>query len=280
MPEDHLELAIAAACDAGDVVKLKDIFETSVELDEWDTKVCLDRAIQKNQLEIARYVLKERGAGPPFYLPDLSEHASVDMLKLLAEYGLDIKETGHNLLPKFVNNREAIDWILEQGVDINQPMDKSLRGLRPGAGWEGERDNTVEVLNEAAAQGNIEMFDYLVSRGAKAAQSIALHKSTRCMDPVLAVAMLTHLVERYNLDVNADDKTNNLRWFSDLGSGDPEPDQGTPLTCAIERGNIPAMEVLLDYGADPSVGYETAVKCTHQEAIQLCLKHGGGAKKP
>jgi hypothetical protein len=98
--------------------------------------------------------------------------------------------------------------LLDKGADINRPIERNIP--------KGDRDDTVKVLNKAAAQGNIEMFDHLVGRGADPSRSITLHTATQCEDPVKTVAMITHLIEKYRFDVNADEECGGLR--SSFGS--------------------------------------------------------------
>jgi hypothetical protein len=57
-------------------------------------------------------------------------------------------------------------------------------------------DKTLGVLNNAATLGDIDLFDYLVSRGADPSKSIALHAAARCPDPVKTKAMILHLVDK------------------------------------------------------------------------------------
>jgi hypothetical protein len=162
-----------------------------------------------------------------------------------------------------------VDWILDQGADPNQNPESSILRRQ-----QGERDDTVEVLNAAAALGDIETFGHLVMRGANPSRSIALHKATRCKDPALTVAMITHLVEKYYFDVNADDKCGGLRYFGGLGWDPPEYE--SPLQCAINHENVPAIQVLLRYGADPT---PSLLSCAIQRglplaAVKLFLKAG------
>lgn len=95
-----------------------------------------------------------------------------------------------------------LDWLLDQGADLNRPSDPSLPGRQY---FQGDNDLTLGVLNNAAASGDTELFDYLISRGDDPARSIALHHACRCSDPEKTVAMISHLVEKYHFDVNAHD---------------------------------------------------------------------------
>lgn len=136
----------------------------------------------------------------------------------------------------------------------------------------GQYDDTAEVLNEAASRGDIAMFDHLVSRGAIPSRSIALHTASKCKDFTQSKAMITHLVKKYNFDVNADDLCNGLRWFNSLGPSAPE--SGSPLACAVARENVGAVEALLECDADvenycgfPGASYD--MKCQGIKGLVL-----------
>ena len=143
-----------------------------------------------------------------------------------------------------IDNREILDWLLNQGIDINCNTGQDFHlYTNEGPLW----DNTCAVLNKAAALGDVEPFDHLVSRGADPSRSVALHMATRCEDPAKTVAMITHLIEQYHFDVNNNDDTCNGLWNKGLGGGLGE---GVPLNGALVWDNLAAVEVLLKYGAD------------------------------
>jgi hypothetical protein len=140
--------------------------------------------------------------------------------------------------------------VLDQGADPNEKL-----VLHHGHKYkytihlpQENRDDTLEILNEAATLGDIELFDHLVERGAGPSRSIALHRATLCKYPALTTRMITHLVGKYQFDVNADDLCGGLRWFQE--SGVTNPDSGSPLACAVRCQNAAAVEALLKYGAD------------------------------
>lgn len=104
------------------------------------------------------------------------------------------------------------------------------------------------MLNNAAASGDIETFDYLVSRGANPLRSLALHHATRCQDAEKTKAMISHLLDKHNLDINASGGTLSLQKFILFIHGD----DGAPLKCAVANQNMAAIEELLKNGADPN----------------------------
>ena len=141
----------------------------------------------------------------------------------------------------YSNDREILDWLLDHGVDI----DKTDTG-RLANGFHGYRrenfDWSNHLLNNVAAAGDIELFDHLVSRGADPHRSLALHEVSRCRDEEKAAAMVDHLVEKYGMDIHADNES--LRDYFHASS-----DSGTPLVAAVDAGNLAVVEALLRKGA-------------------------------
>ena len=153
-----------------------------------------------------------------------------------------------------VHDREILDWLLDQGADINRGgMLETVRGS--GRSYS---DNTCGVLNKVAAQGDIELFDHLVSRGADPARSNALHYAVTCEDQGKSAAMIQHLIETYRLDVNAHDGHDGLNELADTIMGEYGP-WGRPLNIAIRYGNLPAIDTLLKYNADVSTYIDKSI---------------------
>jgi hypothetical protein len=121
-------------------------------------------------------------------------------------------------------------------------------------------DRTLGVLNEAAALGDVDLFDWLVSRGADASKSIALHTVARCKDPAKTKAMISHLIGKYGFDPNADDNATGLRSL-----GGFVDDGGHPLRFAVRYQNLTAVEALLQHGADPSRDFVNPVMMAESE---------------
>ncbi|TVY32861.1 putative ankyrin repeat protein [Lachnellula subtilissima] len=285
-----------AACEIGDLIQFTNQLKESFgELSDANVKILLKRMVKKGWLEGMRCLL-DQGADPTLLTASIlvQECRSAAMLQLLADFGVDYKSGDSNILSSVsgppASRREILDWLLDHGLDINGPTNDTVQGTDRSY-----RDNTVEVLNAAAAQGDIDLFDHLVSRGARPHHSNALHNAARSKN---AVAMITHLIETYHLDVNASDACNGLNELDLVGF------KGTPkyaLNYALTACNTPAAEVLLKYGArigqalsyaissqktsavklildagaDPSDGLCNAIVSDYLEAAQLCLEHGG-----
>ena len=206
-----------------------------------------------------------------------------------------------------------IEWLLDQGIDPNLPMIQfHLPYIKDQYG---EHDYTNAALNAAAAEGDVEMFDYLVTRGAQPSLAIPLHHVSKCKDHLLTERMIEHLIEKYSFDVNANDTCGGLRWYGPVGPA--RRDTGTPLQLAIQRENttaitslrkygssehfrpatvdhgqfIAGLQILLDAGVDPTGCYglvskpfkqarfEERVEKIRLAAMELCLTYGAREEK-
>ena len=113
--------------------------------------------------------------------------------------------------------------MLDQGADIARTDEsrRTARGRQRMMG--GGKDYSLEVLNRAAAQGNVELFRHLVHRGADPSRSLALHRASEHKNAIELEAMIDCLLDRYNFDMEADN-----RDFLKTG---PRPNLGTPIAC-------------------------------------------------
>lgn len=149
----------------------------------------------------------------------------------------------------FAHDREALDWLLDHGVDASRTDHKRVDTGRPPGG---AHDYSLKVLNNIAARGDIELFDHIVKRGADPHRSLALHCASKCPDPEKATAMIDHLLEVHNMDIEADNEK--LRDFFHAAG-----DSGTPLKCAVYYQNLPAVRKLLERGANPEKAVYTTI---------------------
>ncbi|KAM7188497.1 hypothetical protein V8F20_010515 [Naviculisporaceae sp. PSN 640] len=243
------------ACETGDLDKIQAMLKLPPEtraqqywqfLTAEDARDCLIWMIDEDDLVVSRCFL-ELGPGlvdlhekPIAILKKVKSHA---MIQLLAESGFNFKEYGHNILHKFLTPRSTLSYLLDLGADPNRPIEHSLfHTLKRG-----EVDETCQSLNEAAAQGSIETFSYLVSRGADPRKSIALHRAARCVsDPETARKMVEYLVDTHGFDPNSDDECGGLRRVMTVTRGE----EGTPLEYAMAHQNLAAAKALVAKGAD------------------------------
>jgi hypothetical protein len=155
-----------------------------------------------------------------------------------------------NELRDYATSRPQIDYLLNHGVDISQTDTKRVDyGGRPGQC----HDFSLKHLNNVAAAGDIPLFDHLVARGANPHRSMALHCASKCKDPAKTTAMIEHLLDVYNMNIEANNE--DLRDFFHASG-----DSGTPLNCAVYYQNLPALQILLQRGANPEVAVNRTIR--------------------
>jgi len=201
----------------------------------------------------------------------------------------------------FADNPEALDWLLDQGVDITRTdihKTDTGRPLPNNGKRSGSFDYSLKLLNNIAERGDIQLFDHIVSRGADPLRSLALHRASKCANTEKSLAMIDHLLDQHHMDIEA--HTRVLRPLIHYPG-----DSGTPLVCAVWYKNIAAVQHLLNRGANPrsaiqiaigrpsaphgwlpavgpllkagaDVGYtlESAVDRKNLEAAKLCVAYG------
>ncbi|KAK9416708.1 putative Ankyrin repeat-containing protein [Seiridium unicorne] len=243
------------ALEADDPGHLKELCEKPT-LSLEDAQSYLQNLVTRDiDVDVIRALLNNGASAKSLSPSYLRNCRSLELLELLAENGLNFKDEGHKILENALPDREIIDFLLDQGADINRTdteYDTNGERLPPMARTATSHgalfDKTLSVLNNAAALGDVDLFDYLVSRGAEPAKSIALHTAAHCLDLAKVKAMIAHLIVEYGFDPNADDNPTGMRLLSMMSD-----DTGVPLDFAIRFKNLAAVEALLQHGADPNV---------------------------
>lgn len=178
-----------------------------------------------------------------------------------------------------LGNEEVASWLLDHGARLDFPQSEVRDDLKKG-----EKDGTLALLNQAAAQGNMAMFDRLVSLGANPSHSLALHYAAasaaaaddkRPPGSNAADAVIGHLIQQHGFDVDAEDSCGGLVQLSDFTVSGQE---GPPLVRAVCHGNLPAVRALLRHGADAGQkAVRTAVERDNRAALEALLEAGGDA---
>ncbi|KAK8119330.1 uncharacterized protein PG998_003956 [Apiospora kogelbergensis] len=299
------------ACKDGDVTVIRHLVSAN-NLSQHDVTEALREYSRDNgrtprlSTDVMQCLL-ELGADPSSL--DIRGISTLDQLKLLSRYGFDIKRHGHLVLEDVVDSREALEWLLDQGVDINQPDSKRTTGgvLVTGSGY----DHSLGVLNNVAARGDIDTFDWLVSRGADPSLSRSLHHVPRIIDEDASVggkteAMINHLLDNHGFEVDKvkDEPLRKLGFDYQRIR-----DNGSPLNCSVVHKNmsaltallkrgadanggpasdhapahtaitlrspwLPALAPLFEAGADPTSALVQAVLSDNVDAARICLEHG------
>ncbi|KAK8026316.1 hypothetical protein PG990_004139 [Apiospora arundinis] len=198
------------------------------------------------------------------------------MLGMLEQAGWPFKEKGHLILHQVLENEKIVQWLLDRGVWLDFPQSELRDDLKKG-----EKDETIALLNQAAAQGNMAMFDHLVSLGADPSRSLALHYAAALYKPHhdnanATDAVIGHLIQKYHFAVDADDTCGGLVKLSDFTVIPSQ--EGPPLVRAVFHGNLPAIQSLLRRGAlIDEKAIRTAIECDNLDVLQALLEAGGDA---
>lgn len=194
-----------------------------------------------------------------------------------------------------MHDRASLDWLIDHGADASR-TDDSRDDNYPIRPFYPARNYSLKVLNLIAASGNIELFDHVVARGADPQRSMALHRASKCPDPEKAIAMIDHLLDKHQMNI----ETNNAEFCTHVDF----VNSGTPLNCAVYHRNLaavkhllkrgaqprdaadqsagqdgaipflPALGPLLDASADPNDALEIVIHTHDIEAVRLCVKAG------
>ncbi|KAF4631490.1 hypothetical protein G7Y89_g6641 [Cudoniella acicularis] len=287
----------------------KQIKEYLWQLDDYDADGFLSHMITNNYLDITRYLL-DLGADLrritcDQVLTEWSPDNSAAMLQLLADFGMNLSTKRRISYRKsespILRNKEVLDWLLDQGVDINRGSNNIL--YEPTGKDSGCRDNTVEVLNKAAEYGDIELFSYLVFCGAKPSQGNALHEVSWCDDPHRGVAIATYLIKTQHMNINASSASGSLNTifnrrhnfgslspleaavlYSDSASAaisvaklllENRAVLGRAVRIAIEEKLFQGLRLVLESGADPTEILHDAILENYFKGVKVCLEYGG-----
>lgn len=209
-------------------------------------------AITKNADRVLSYVLAEGGHVPAYsHLPACEDLPSQRILNLLIVHGWDInarrRSSEKPFLWEVVADHDLVVWALDHGASV-QPRDQE-----PYTDNQPLRDHTdcPPLLEEAVLYGcHPSTFDLLRSKGAPLCRRVlyfAVMKAAVCVEAFVdrRLALVRHLLDKYNLDVNASDHT-----VGNMGNH-----YGTPLCYVVYWGAAckDVVELLLERGADPDL---------------------------
>ena len=127
-----------------------------------------------------------------------------------------------NIQPRAsIYEENTLRWVLEHGAELNVVSNPRLVGSCA---------DSATPLQKAASCGSVKAIDILLEFGARPYASVIFHAiRSQVTDSV-----------RYLLAKGVPPDVVSRRW-------------GTPLKCAVRWRNVEAVEVLLEYGADPEV---------------------------
>lgn len=211
-------------------------------------------AITKSAEKVLSHVLSEGATVPKHsHLPCGGGLPTIPILETLIANGWDINARHSRKAPflwQALGDHDAVVWALGHGALV-QPD-----GQEPYADHEYLRDHTdYQPILEQAVNYNCQIatLDLLRSRGAPITARVlhvAVQSAVSSSDALIQerIALVGHLLDTYNLDVNAFDQ--NPENLHSMGNH-----WGTPL-CYVARkfGSCDAVvRLLLDRGADPDL---------------------------
>jgi len=218
-----------------------------------------------------------------------STWADVSTFEALLRHGIpyDAKTDGPTVLlhATWNHNLPLVNWLLAHGVDPNSP------GV-----WirnNGHPDMMLPIV-AAAISGQPEAATFLLEHGAKgeAAASLALQNHYSDIVKILWDNGVRNISE-LSYDISQNKKIEDLAKILQNGAPvDPPQDTVvTPLGEAVEMDNLPAVKLLVQYGADVNRGgnpvathiehHDTplvlAAQRGHDEIVTFLLQHGAVA---
>ncbi|KAI1384081.1 uncharacterized protein F4822DRAFT_60338 [Hypoxylon trugodes] len=268
--DDEILADLQNALDIGNYDQVTEAFQTK-QLTSRSAIPLLYHAIAKSHAQDVAFLLRQGVRPMIFQTNPLAKCRSIEIFEILEQAGWPIKTKGHLILTRVLESKEVVSWLLDHGARLEFPQSELRTDLKKG-----ERDDTLAVLNEAAAQGNMDMFDYFVSRGADPSRCLALHYTAfyKPQNPAQVDFNIAHLLQNYKYDVNGDDTCDGLVKLSDFTYTGRE---GPPLRWAIYHHNLPAVESLLRHGADASAALLIAIERDDLNALKLLLGADGDA---
>ncbi|MCJ1383856.1 hypothetical protein MMC17_006970 [Xylographa soralifera] len=216
------------ACVAGDLEAVK------FELQSWQSRLDPSKltpkhlqdvvlgAVRADQPLVASFLF-DQGAVLDGYIVQNAMHGSLAMLQVFLDHGWDINErtdTGAPALKHLMGNDSKVEWFVNHGAD---PM---------VCGSHGE-----SIITVAAANATPAAMDMLLADSLHAAVQSGKNKPGR-------IEMMQHLLD-LGMDIN---EIEHRHYPPSRGWG-----QGTPLHTAVRWGNIKAITLLLERGAEQGV---------------------------
>lgn len=237
-------------------------------------------------------------------IPDLplSEAAAFgdnELVKLFLEHGADINHAGvsnatalHHAISN--NQNETVKLLVEHGADINAIFDKSIK--TESVMYSGENKNVIDL---AAENGNNELIEFFLSKGAKINEN-----NNNIGSPLILAANegninTVKLLLEKGCDINKQDCLQQTALYKAARNGHTELvkfliEKGAdiniksdiPMTAfqaAASNGKIDILEVLMQHGADINGNAENgtaldwAISITNKNAyktVEFLIKNG------
>ncbi|RYP91393.1 hypothetical protein DL770_002438 [Monosporascus sp. CRB-9-2] len=237
-------------CRDGNIEAVRRYIEGRQQLDDAVLQRGLTHAAEGGQLETTRYLL-QKGAklfGVP--IETACRRRDLELFKVFVENGWhpnqqipSIEGNFGVVLPHCTGDLKITQFLLSHGGDPN--LGTFDRRKRSGLGSTPPLDRqSGAALTSAAAHGNIEVIDLLLENGATLEWATPLHAALS----VPGAWRRNRSAFEHLLRLGADPNKNIQFDFGNLW------EMGTPLLWAYRQCNWEAIELLLEWGADPDVG--------------------------
>ncbi|PYH73166.1 ankyrin repeat domain-containing protein [Aspergillus vadensis CBS 113365] len=230
------------SCRYGDLAQVKKHQEAKA-LDREVLTMGLREAAQGDHIDTMRHLLN---AGAKPQSPSVVDGVhSAEAVKALLDHGLTFETRLHplNTVPLVhivkKNDQQLVHWCLEQGADPTfgcpnaqsfNDLEKPDRSPTKGSG---------AVLGMASRRSSPVIVDLILEHGANIRTSNVLHYAA-CRKDGRAIPIMEHLLQRGA-------NVNEFGYPAFLHFG------GTPLHAGSYQGNLPAVNWLLEHGANPGV---------------------------
>ncbi|KAI0967586.1 ankyrin repeat-containing domain protein [Xylaria arbuscula] len=208
-----LKRGLASACEGGKAQVARYLLQKGVQLHG----LAVEHACRKNDLELFNLFI-EFGWHPNQQIPGVNGSFGVALSNCTSDVRIVRLLLAHGADP----NLGPFDILKRSGLGSSPPMDR-----RSG-----------DALKKAAQSGNVEVIDLLLQHGAVLEWSTPLHSALFAW-PQNRPAFI------HVLRLGADPNRNIKVSYGTIWDG------GTPLLWAIRLRNWDAVELLLEWGADP-----------------------------
>lgn len=207
-------------------------------------------AAERGKGEVVRYLLQKGAKLHGYAVQCACQRLDLALFKIFVEHGwhpdqqIPSPEGKFGVaLPHCTNDFQITEYLLTHGADPN--LGSFDRGKRSGLGPIPPMDHrSGAALTTAAASGNIQVIDLLLQHGAKLEWATPLHAALSVPEAWLRNRpAFEHL-----LGLGADPNKNIQFPFGNVW------EMGTPLLWAVRVFNWDAVELLLEWGADPNTG--------------------------
>ncbi|KAI8945112.1 ankyrin repeat-containing domain protein [Xylaria longipes] len=211
-------------------------------------------AVERGKGEMVRHLLQKGAKLHGFAVKCACWRRDLTLFKIFVEHGWHPNQQIPSpegqfgvALPHCTNNFQITEYLLTHGADPN--LGSFDRRKRSGLGPTPPMDRrSGAALTMAAANGNVEVTDLLLRHGANLEWAVPLHAACHAALSITEAWRQNRPAFEHLLHLGADPNKNIQFPFGNV------QEMGTPLHWAVRVSNWHAVELLLEWGADPEIG--------------------------